>query len=101
MPFNFPAYVNPLGNKNTKGEKISLSVNMGADAEVLCQTTSHPLKVNILSYSSHLVCDTIMNHDFSQVVRRHSGKLSLSYEAQVAAWSSADFSFSYIVKTLN
>ncbi|XP_004303707.1 PREDICTED: von Willebrand factor A domain-containing protein DDB_G0286969 [Fragaria vesca subsp. vesca] len=77
VPFNFPAYVNPLGNKNTKGENISLSVNMGADAEVLCQITSHPLKV----------------------VRRHSGKLSLSYEAQVAAWSSADFSFSYIVKT--
>ncbi|XP_050381849.1 uncharacterized protein LOC126798829 [Argentina anserina] len=78
VPFNFPAYVNPLGNNITKGEKILLSVNMGADAEVLCQSTSHPLKV----------------------VKRQSGKLSFSHESQVAAWSSADFSFSYTVKTM-
>ncbi|PRQ51598.1 putative von Willebrand factor, type A [Rosa chinensis] len=77
VPFNFPAYVNPVGNKIMKGEKISFSVNMGAEAEVLCQTTSHPLKV----------------------VRRQSGRLSFSYEAQVAAWSSTDFSFSFTVNT--
>lgn len=46
MPFSFPAYVNPVGKKVAKGEKISLSVNMGDGTEVLCQTTSHPLKVN-------------------------------------------------------
>jgi len=28
---------------------------------------------------------------------RQAGKLSLSYEAEVAAWSSTDFSFSYTV----
>ncbi|KAK9923774.1 hypothetical protein M0R45_032175 [Rubus argutus] len=77
VPFSFPAYVNPVGKKITKGEKISFSVNMGDSSEVLCQTTSHPLKV----------------------VRRQSGKLSFSYEAQVSAWSSADFSFSYTVNT--
>ncbi|XP_021828452.1 inter alpha-trypsin inhibitor, heavy chain 4 [Prunus avium] len=77
IPFSFPAYVNPVAKKISKGEKILLNVTTGIDAEVLCQTTSHPLKE----------------------VRRQSGKLSFSYEAEVSSWSSAGFSFSYTVRS--
>ncbi|BBG98781.1 inter-alpha-trypsin inhibitor heavy chain-related protein, partial [Prunus dulcis] len=63
IPFSFPACVNPVSKKILKGEKILLNVNTGIDAEVLCQSTSHPLKE----------------------VRRQSGRLSFSYEAEVCS----------------
>ncbi|XP_027335338.1 inter alpha-trypsin inhibitor, heavy chain 4-like isoform X2 [Abrus precatorius] len=75
VPFSFPSYVIPAGRKISKKEKIFLKVNSGAGTEVLCKTTSHPLKE----------------------VMRQAGKLSLSYEAEVPTWSSTDFSFSYTV----
>lgn len=45
VPFTFPEYVIPVGKKMSKKEKIALNVNVGSAAEVLCKTTSHPLKV--------------------------------------------------------
>ncbi|KAK7275571.1 hypothetical protein RIF29_16690 [Crotalaria pallida] len=77
VPFTFPSYVTPSGKKFSKKEKIILKVNSGAATEVLCKTTSHPLKGQV----------------------RQAGKLSLSYEAEVPAWSSTDFSFSYTVSS--
>ncbi|CAL5439423.1 unnamed protein product [Camellia sinensis] len=48
VPFSFPAYVKPVGKKIAKREKITLSVNPGTGTEVLCKTSSHPLKKNNL-----------------------------------------------------
>ncbi|ESW07417.1 hypothetical protein PHAVU_010G128200 [Phaseolus vulgaris] len=74
VPFSFPSYVNPAGKRISKKEKIFLKVNSGFATEVLlCKTTSHPLKELL----------------------RQAGKLNLSYEAEVSAWSSTDFNFSY------
>ncbi|THG22313.1 hypothetical protein TEA_002863 [Camellia sinensis var. sinensis] len=75
VPFSFPAYVKPVGKKIAKREKITLSVNPGTGTEVLCKTSSHPLKE----------------------VRRQVGKLGFLYDAEVLMWSSADFFFSYDV----
>lgn len=75
VPFSFPSYVNPVGKKISKKEKIFLKVNSGAATEVLCKTTSHPLKELL----------------------HQAGKLKFSYEAEVLEWSSTDFSFSYSV----
>ncbi|MED6192530.1 hypothetical protein PIB30_011060 [Stylosanthes scabra] len=75
VPFNFPSYVNPIGMKAPLKERILVKVNSGVAREVSCNISSHPLKVQV----------------------REAGKLSLSYEAEVKAWSSMDFSFSYIV----
>lgn len=77
IPFCFPKYVNPVGRSISKKEKIFLKLNSGTANEVLCKATSHPLKG----------------------VMRQAGKLSLSYEAEVPAWSSTDFSFSYTVSS--
>ncbi|KAE9605826.1 putative von Willebrand factor, type A [Lupinus albus] len=77
VPFSFPPYVTPVGRKISKKENIILKVNSGAATEVLCKTMSHPLK--------RLVSQ--------------AGKLSLYYEAEVSAWSSTDFSFSYTVSS--
>ncbi|KHN39616.1 Inter-alpha-trypsin inhibitor heavy chain H5 [Glycine soja] len=77
VPFSFPSYVNPAGRKISKKEKIFLKVNSGATTEVLCKTTSHPFKELL----------------------RQAGKLNLSYEAEVPAWSSTDLSFSYSVSS--
>ncbi|KAE9595886.1 putative von Willebrand factor, type A [Lupinus albus] len=77
VPFSFPSYVTPVGKRISKKEKIILEVNSGAATEVLCKTTSHPLKGLV----------------------RQAGKLSLSHEAEVPAWSSTDFSFSYTVSS--
>lgn len=46
LPFSFPSYVTPVGKKIPKKEKILLNVNSGTSTEVLCKSTSHPLKVN-------------------------------------------------------
>ncbi|KAK7389676.1 hypothetical protein VNO78_24918 [Psophocarpus tetragonolobus] len=75
VPFSFPSYVNPTGRRVSKKEKIFLKVNSGATMEVLCKTTSHPFKELL----------------------RQAGKLNLSYEAEVPAWSTTDLSFSYSV----
>ncbi|KAG5008923.1 hypothetical protein JHK87_017438 [Glycine soja] len=77
VPFSFPSYVNPAGRNISKKEKIFLKVNSGATTEVLCKTTSHPFKELL----------------------RQAGKLNLSYEAEVLAWSSTDLSFSYSVSS--
>ncbi|XP_023530597.1 uncharacterized protein LOC111793097 [Cucurbita pepo subsp. pepo] len=75
VPFTFPEYVIPAGKKMSKKEKIALNVNVGSAAEVLCRTTSHPLKESM----------------------RKPGKLSFIYESEVLAWSKEDFSFMYSV----
>ncbi|XP_047169281.1 uncharacterized protein LOC124837865 [Vigna umbellata] len=77
VPFSFPSYVNPAGKRISKKEKIFLKVNSGSATEVLCKSNSHPLKELL----------------------RQAGKLNLSYEAEVPAWSSTDFSFSYSVSS--
>ncbi|CAK9328171.1 unnamed protein product [Citrullus colocynthis] len=77
VPFTFPEYVIPAGKKMSKKEKIALNVNVGSAAEVLCKTTSHPLKESM----------------------RKPGKLSFIYESEVLAWSKADLSFSYSVSS--
>lgn len=45
VPFTFPDYVTPSGKKLAKKEKIEINVNSGTDGQVLCKSTSHPLKV--------------------------------------------------------
>ncbi|XAR67567.1 hypothetical protein NMG60_11002368 [Bertholletia excelsa] len=77
IPFCFPPYVKPVGMKITNREKIQLNVNTGIGKEVLCRTSSHPLKE----------------------VWRQVGKLSFLYAAEVSTWSGADFCFSYDVSS--
>lgn len=48
IPFSFPEYVTPAAKKISKREKIELNVNAGPLTEVLCKTTSHPLKVPLI-----------------------------------------------------
>ena len=102
IPFSFPHYVNPVGKKISKREKISLNINPGTTIEVLCKSSSHPLKVT----HYHKICFIYWGsaqriHAFLvylQNLKRQAGKLSLSYEAEVPVWSSLDFSFSYSVR---
>ncbi|XP_061981252.1 uncharacterized protein LOC133701374 isoform X1 [Populus nigra] len=75
VPFSFPAFVNPVGKKISKREKILLNVSSGVGKEILCKSTSHALKE----------------------LRREVGKMGFLYDAEVLTWSSADFSFSYNV----
>ncbi|XP_043706008.1 inter alpha-trypsin inhibitor, heavy chain 4 [Telopea speciosissima] len=75
IPFSFPEYVTPAGKRLSKREKIQLNVNYGNATEVLCKTTSHPLKE----------------------IRRQAGNLCFLYEANVLTWSRTDFNFSYMV----
>ncbi|XP_021901963.1 inter-alpha-trypsin inhibitor heavy chain H3 isoform X2 [Carica papaya] len=77
VPFRFPEYVTPAVKKISKKEKIQLNVDAGTGTEVLCKTSSHPLKE----------------------IRRHVGKLGFLYEAEVLAWSNSDFNFSYTVSS--
>ncbi|XAR67208.1 hypothetical protein NMG60_11013685 [Bertholletia excelsa] len=77
IPFSFPEYVTPAGKKISKKEKILLNVDSGSGSEVLCKTTSHPLKEQ----------------------RRQVGKLGFLYESEVLHWSSTDFTFSYSVSS--
>ncbi|CAI9100754.1 OLC1v1037922C1 [Oldenlandia corymbosa var. corymbosa] len=71
VPFSFPEYVTPAGKKVSKKERIKLNVNSGIGTELLCKTTSHPLKE----------------------VKRQAGQLGFSYESEVLTWSSCDFVF--------
>ncbi|TYK10015.1 von Willebrand factor A domain-containing protein [Cucumis melo var. makuwa] len=77
VPFTFPQYVIPAGKKMAKKEKIVLNMNVGSAVEVLCKTTSHPLKESM----------------------RKPGKLSFIYESEVLMWSKSDLSFSYSVSS--
>ncbi|KDP40680.1 hypothetical protein JCGZ_24679 [Jatropha curcas] len=77
VPFNFPEFVNPIGQKTSKREKILLSVNSGVGKEILCKSTSHALKE----------------------LRREVGKMGFLYEAEVPKWSTTDLSFSYAVSS--
>lgn len=77
VPFSFPSYINPVGRKFKKREKMFLYVNPGTGTEILCKTCSHPLKE----------------------VKRQVGKLGFLYESEVSAWSSTDLFFSYEVST--
>ncbi|KAK4780980.1 hypothetical protein SAY87_017086 [Trapa incisa] len=75
VPFSFPEYVNPVPKKISKREKIELSVNTGTSTEVLCRSTSHPMKE----------------------LKRGVGKLAFSYEREAATWSGVDINLSYAV----
>ncbi|KAK1268468.1 hypothetical protein QJS04_geneDACA005099 [Acorus gramineus] len=75
IPFSFPEYVAPFGKRFPKRENINLNVNTGLGEEVLCETTSHPLKER----------------------KRQANILYFSYEVVVDAWSKIDFLFSYKV----
>ncbi|KAJ6706233.1 INTER-ALPHA-TRYPSIN INHIBITOR HEAVY CHAIN-LIKE PROTEIN [Salix purpurea] len=75
VPFSFPAFVNPIGKKISKREKILLNVSSGVGKEILCNSTSHALKE----------------------LRREVGKMGFLYDAEVLTWSTSDFIFSYNV----
>ncbi|GFP87217.1 inter-alpha-trypsin inhibitor heavy chain h3 [Phtheirospermum japonicum] len=77
IPFSFPEYVTPAAKKISKREKIQLSVNAGPGTEVMCKTTTHPLKERL----------------------RQAGKLSFLYDSEVLSWSSSDFVFTYSVSS--
>ncbi|KAM3301049.1 inter-alpha-trypsin inhibitor heavy chain H3-like [Capsicum chacoense] len=77
VPFSFPDFVTPAGKKISKKEKIQLNVNSGPGTEVLCKTTSHPLKER----------------------QRQPGKLGFFYESEVLNWSSGNFVFLYTVSS--
>lgn len=77
IPFSFPEFVVPAGKKMSKREKILLNVNCGPGTEILCKTTSHPLKE----------------------LKRQAGRLGFSYEADVLSWSSFDFVFTYTISS--
>ncbi|KAJ9547952.1 hypothetical protein OSB04_020495 [Centaurea solstitialis] len=79
VPYSFPEYVTPAGKKLAKKEQIQLNINSGLHTEVVCNTTSHPLKER----------------------KREPGKLSFLHEANVLAWSSTDFVFTYHVIPIN
>ncbi|TYI48190.1 hypothetical protein E1A91_D13G229100v1 [Gossypium mustelinum] len=79
VPFCFPEYVTPAIKKISKKEKIELNVNSGVANGILCKATSHPLKE----------------------IRRHEGKFSFLYEAEIFKWSNTDFRFSYSVSSGN
>ncbi|XP_073317941.1 uncharacterized protein [Primulina huaijiensis] len=77
IPFSFPEYVTPAGKKISKREKIQLNVNSGWGTEVLCKTTSHPLKERL----------------------RQAGKLGFLYNSEVLTWSKSDFVFTYAISS--
>ncbi|PHU24453.1 hypothetical protein BC332_09560 [Capsicum chinense] len=75
IPFSFPWYVNPVAKLSCKKERIRLNMNSGIGKEILCESSSHPLKET----------------------SRSVGSLGFLYESEVRAWSMNDFSFSYKV----
>nr|GEU55490.1 hypothetical protein [Tanacetum cinerariifolium] len=77
LPYSFPEYVTPAGKKLPKKEKIELNINSGLSTEIMCTTTSHPLKER----------------------KREPGKLSFLYETNVLTWSNSDFVFKYHAST--
>ncbi|XP_071689053.1 uncharacterized protein [Rutidosis leptorrhynchoides] len=79
VPYSFPEYVTPAGKKLQKKEKIQLNIKCGLTTDVVCNTSSHPLKER----------------------KQEPGKLDFLYEAQVLSWSSTDFVFTYHASTTN
>lgn len=77
VPFNFPDYVNPAGKRMSKKEKVQLNVNAVTGSEIMCKTTSHPMKE----------------------IMRNAGSIGFSHETDVLSWSKFDFSFSYAVSS--
>ncbi|KZV47135.1 poly [Dorcoceras hygrometricum] len=77
IPFSFPEYVTPAGKKISKREKIQLNVNSGSGTEILCKTTSHPLKERL----------------------RQAGKLGFLHDSDVLTWSRCDFVFTYAISS--
>ncbi|KAK6139698.1 hypothetical protein DH2020_026566 [Rehmannia glutinosa] len=77
IPFSFPEYVTPAAKKISKREKIQLNVSAGPGTEVMCKTTTHPLKERL----------------------RQAGKLGFLYDSEVLSWSSSDFVFTYTVSS--
>ncbi|KAK6131780.1 hypothetical protein DH2020_034476 [Rehmannia glutinosa] len=77
IPFSFPEYVTPAAKKISKREKIQLNVSVGPGTEVMCKTTTHPLKERL----------------------RQAGKLGFLYDSEVLSWSSSDFVFTYTVSS--
>lgn len=47
VPFSFQPYVNPVGKKVPKREKILLNVNFDVGLEIFCRSSSHNLKVSV------------------------------------------------------
>ncbi|GAU41045.1 hypothetical protein TSUD_373990 [Trifolium subterraneum] len=77
VPFNFPDFVNPVGKRMSKKEKIQINVNAATGSEVTCKTSSHPMKE----------------------VKRNAGSKSFSNETDVLSWSKFDINFSYAVSS--
>ncbi|KAJ8774234.1 hypothetical protein K2173_009665 [Erythroxylum novogranatense] len=77
IPFSFPPFVNAIGKKVSKKEKILLNVNSSFGREIVCKESSHSLKE----------------------LRREVGKMCFLYESEVKTWSSTDFNFSYTVQS--
>ncbi|PKI41654.1 hypothetical protein CRG98_037961 [Punica granatum] len=77
VPFSFPGYVNPIVKNISRKQLIRLNVDTGTGMEVLCRTTSHPMKE----------------------LRREVGKLAFSSEVEVSTWSSVDLKISYSVSS--
>uniref|UniRef100_A0A2P2KSB9 Inter-alpha-trypsin inhibitor heavy chain n=4 Tax=Rhizophora mucronata TaxID=61149 RepID=A0A2P2KSB9_RHIMU len=73
VPFSFPSFVNPTGQKISKREKILLNVDSGTGREIVCKSNTHALKE----------------------LRRDISKMGFLYESEVMKWSSSNFSFSY------
>ncbi|XP_012077073.1 inter-alpha-trypsin inhibitor heavy chain H3 isoform X2 [Jatropha curcas] len=77
VPFSFPEYVTPAVKKLPKKERIQFNVNSGTGSEIVCKTTSHPLKQ----------------------FKREAGKMGFLYEADVLTWTNVDFAVSYSVSS--
>ncbi|RDX77017.1 Inter alpha-trypsin inhibitor, heavy chain 4, partial [Mucuna pruriens] len=98
VPFTFPDFVNPVGSKMPKKEKIEIHINAVAESELLCKTMSHTLKVHIWLNSCGIIpCDVWFYSLTVQKVRNSAGSMGFSYESDVLSWSKTDFSFSYAV----
>lgn len=90
----------------SKKEKILLNVNCGPGTEILCKTTSHPLRVQIIVEPRCEVHLSIKEHWLIlcmldlQELKRQAGMLGFSYEVDVLRWSSFDFVFTYTVSLI-
>ncbi|KAK7354585.1 hypothetical protein VNO80_20050 [Phaseolus coccineus] len=74
VPFTFPDFVNPVGTKMSKKEKIEITVNAIDGSELVSPKMSHSMK---------------------KVRHNDDGSMGFLYESDVLSWSKTDFSFSY------
>lgn len=104
VPFTFPAYVVPVVTGNPMKEKLLLNVNSGTETDIICNISSHPIKVCTLFKFLFSIILYIRSVDFSSCIlllketRRQAGELGFSYEADVQKWSTRDLCFSYSVR---